>query len=84
MLIVGHLFLQQSVAEPIWQDDFTAETDDGGVDAYRTVRNHKRILAGRYIKNNAPNIAMLCSLIISGDRSSITDYAEIVGPVPEA
>jgi len=103
MLIVGHLFLQQSVAEPALQDDFTAAPDDNEtspdklpaeadnnketvkcLDPYRTVRRHKSVVAGRYITGKAGEITMLCGEIMRGDRSSMTDYEVLVGPVPVA
>jgi hypothetical protein len=92
MLIVGHLFLQQSVAEPAWQDDFCKVPATGGngkgsdnaaagVDAYRTVRHHNRVVARRYIAANVSLITMLHQQIKSGDRSTMTDFDVVVGPV---
>ena len=96
MLIVGHLFLQQSIAKPAWQDEFTTVSDkpngnDNGsdnnkdaLDAYSNVRLHKRVVATRYITSNASRISMLITQILRADRSSMTDYDQIVGPVPTA
>ena len=94
MLIVGHLFLQQSVAEPAWEDGFTTAptpSDNGNgtgggsdkelLDTYRQVRNHKKLVAKRYITQNAYKVDMLCQAIGTGDRSTMIDYDEIVGPV---
>jgi len=91
MLIVGHLFLHQGIAEPSWHDGFSpaqpADTSDNPaapMDAYRTVRSHKRVIARRYIQSNAVTLEMLCRQITTGDRSSMSDFDAIVGPVPAA
>ncbi|OPZ97517.1 MAG: Acyl-CoA dehydrogenase [Planctomycetes bacterium ADurb.Bin412] len=86
MLIVGHLFLQQSVAEPRRQDAFTTQPAQGGngdgVDGYHKVQAHKVVVARRYIRDHAARVTMLCRQILRGDRSSMTDYDVVVGPVP--
>jgi len=86
MLIVGHLFLQQSVAEPRRQDAFTTQPAQGGngdgIDRYRQARAHKAVVARRYIRDHAAQVTMLCRQILRGDRSSMTDYEAVVGPVP--
>ncbi|MCK5270291.1 MAG: acyl-CoA dehydrogenase family protein [Sedimentisphaerales bacterium] len=97
MLIVGHLFLRQSLAEPAWEDEFTTESIPVGgngngsdnqseqretPDAYRTVRRHKAVVARRYITGNANRIKMLSADITRHDRSSMTEYEEIVGQLP--
>ncbi|MCK5272998.1 MAG: hypothetical protein KAJ52_10475, partial [Sedimentisphaerales bacterium] len=97
MLIVGHLFLRQSLAAPAWEDEFTTESVPVGgngngsdnqseqsetLDAYRTVRRHKAIVARRYITGNANRIKMLSADITRYDRSSMTEYEEIVGQLP--
>jgi len=83
MLICGHLFLRQSVAEPKWNDKFTQTptSDNGpvGVSPYEKVKQHKKVIARRYITMNAPKIIMLCDLILSDDRSSMTEYLDFVG-----
>lgn len=89
MIIVGHLFLQQSIGEPQWQDAFTSEPDadehedsnNRGTSTYRTVQKHKRAAAYRYIRSNAAKVSMICEEIRRGDRSTITDFDELVGPV---
>ncbi len=97
MLIVGHLFLRQSLVAPAWEDEFTTESVSVGgngngsdnqseqsetPDAYRTVRRHKAIVARRYITGNANRIKMLSADITRHDRSSMTEYEEIVGQLP--
>jgi alkylation response protein AidB-like acyl-CoA dehydrogenase len=94
MVIVGHLFLQQAVGQPQWQDAFTAEpskdrkegSNNNGATPpnYRTVQKHKRVVAERYIRSNAGKVAMLCEEIQRGDRSTITDFDDLVGPEPAA
>ena len=93
MLIVGHLLLRQSVAEPIWRDEFTdtpansAASGDSdnhsqpSQDAYSAVRVAKAAIAGRYIKLNSDRIKMLCNQALQADRSAMTDYELVVGPV---
>jgi len=97
MLIVGHLFLRQSLSEPAWEDEFTSESAPVGgngnssdnqsgqserLDAYRTVRRHKAVVARRYITGNANRIKMLSEDVIRHDRSSMTEYEGIVGQLP--
>jgi len=94
MVIVGHLFLQQGVGEPQWQDAFTTEPDadenkgsnNNGIPpaTYRTVQKHKQVAADRYIRSNAAKVAMICEEIQRGDRSTMTDFDDLVGPVPAA
>ena len=89
MLIVGHLLLQQSVAEPKWDDAFTgkgaqADNEPQGEDRYRTMRRRKRVVAQRYISANEVKGIMLCDDIQRGDHSTMKDYDTVVGPVPAA
>ena len=89
MLIVGHILLQQSVAEPKWQDAFAepaakADNEPEAKDSYRTMRDRKRVATQRYISGNAGKVKMLCEDIKRGDCSTMTDYDTIVGPVPAA
>jgi len=91
MLIAGHFLLHHSVAEPNRTDAFTesAESPDssdnaGTLSQYASVQQNKRLLARRYITNNVAQVDMLCRQIRSGDRSSMTDYDALVGPVPVA
>ncbi|MBN1437003.1 MAG: acyl-CoA dehydrogenase family protein [Sedimentisphaerales bacterium] len=92
MLIVGHLFLQQSLTSPHWNGAFcepavVAESSDNespATSSYEDMQVHKRIVGRRYISQNASRVTMLCVQVVSGDRSSMTDYDAVVGPVPEA
>jgi len=92
-LIVGHLFLKQSLAEPACEGPFTtaspvSDNDNGSdnsstakemPDAYRTVRRYKAVAARRFITGNANRIKMLTAEVLRGDRSTMTDYKDIVG-----
>jgi hypothetical protein len=40
------------------------------------------MIARRYITKNSPKIAALAELIRMGDKSTFTEYENIVGPVP--
>ena len=93
MLIVGHLFLRQCIDQPHFQDDFTDIPDQNNdtqntdnnhqnTSSYRTVQQHKRILTRRYINSNAAKIDLLTRQVIRRDRSTMTDYDILVGPVP--
>lgn len=93
MLICGHLMLKQSVAEPAWEDSFTqvdpkkaeaADNPDEVLDDYRAMMKRKGVMAQRYITGNAGQITLLCNQVMTGDRSTMTDYELLAGPVPEA
>jgi hypothetical protein len=47
------------------------------------MKKRKAIIARRFITKNAPQIAALTELIRSGDKSSFTDFAALIGPVQE-
>jgi len=95
-LIVGHLFIQQAAAEPARRDDFTqipvhnhnknssnsSDNDSQDTIPYRTVQHHKKVVARRYITHNDSRITMLTAEIKCADRSTMTDYDTLVGPVP--
>ena len=84
MLIVGHLFLQQSLSEVRWSDEFSKATatkrSDGGneksdipggsLDKYSQMRDHKDVVSRKYICANAGKVTMLCQEIMRGDRST--------------
>jgi len=95
ILIVGHLFLRQGLDEAAFKDGFTTEplvkksknngSDNQGqqgesLDAYRTIREHKRIVARRYITSKANRVNMLLAEVMRGDRSVMTDFQGLLGP----
>ncbi len=89
-IIVGHLFLHQSIAAPSWQSSFTqaSKTNNGAIDEaavlslYESIRQHKSIVARHYIQSNAGKVQLLCSEVLRDDTSAMTDFMQIVGPVP--
>ncbi len=89
MLVVGHLFLQQSCGDAKIMDAFSEKPSDNSPAAlknlagYRAVQQHKRVVANRYIHGNGAKVTMLCKDILRGDRSTISEYEVIAGPVPE-
>jgi len=90
-LIVGHLFLRQSNTPALYNDDFTPATSNGqaakpdndspDTSGYQALQQHKAILAQRYIPSACAHTAMLCNEITRGDRSAMTHYDTLVGPV---
>jgi alkylation response protein AidB-like acyl-CoA dehydrogenase len=46
------------------------------------MKKRKAIVARRFITKNSPKNAALIQLICSGDKSSFTDFAALIGPVP--
>ena len=44
------------------------------------IKQHKAIVARRYVTRNATKIAALAEMIHSGERSTFTDYTVIIGP----
>jgi len=47
------------------------------------MKKRKALVARRFISKNSPKNAALIQLICSGDKSSFTDFAALIGPVPE-
>ena len=70
MLIVGHLFLQQSVADAVLIDDYQEK--------YREIQKRKGAVARRYINSNAGKISMLCQEIKRGDQTTLTGYEDLL------
>ena len=59
--------------------------EDSGDEKEQTIpmKKRKAIVARRFITKNSPKIAAITQLICSGDKSSFTDFAALIGPVPE-
>ncbi len=74
-LITGYLFCDLEVLV----EDTTGASDGQKI----PMKKRKAIIARRFITKNAPQIAALAQLIHSGDKSSFTDFATLIGPVPE-
>jgi alkylation response protein AidB-like acyl-CoA dehydrogenase len=71
-LIIGYLFCSQASTKV----DMEIASDSS------SMKEHKAMIARRYITKNAPKIAFLAELICTGDKSTFTEYEAMVGPVP--
>ncbi|UCE48907.1 MAG: hypothetical protein JSW47_01955, partial [Phycisphaerales bacterium] len=80
-LINGYLFCGQASTKV---DMKVPVAENGSDDNGKTIAMKKRkaIVARRYITRNAPKIAALAELIRTGDKSTLTEYEALVGPVP--
>ncbi|NLT76817.1 MAG: acyl-CoA dehydrogenase [Planctomycetes bacterium] len=47
------------------------------------MKQRKALLTRRYVEKNAPKIKALAEVICQGDRSTLSDYEALVGPVQE-
>jgi len=47
------------------------------------MKQRKLMMARRYVEKNAPKIKSLTELVRQGDKSTLSDYEALVGPVPE-
>ncbi|MFC1605085.1 acyl-CoA dehydrogenase family protein, partial [Planctomycetota bacterium] len=79
-LINGYLFCGQASTKV----DMEVPIADNGTGNGKTIpiKKRKAILARRYITKNTPKIAALAKLIITGDKSTFTEYEALIGPVP--
>jgi hypothetical protein len=79
-LINGYLFCGQASTKVDMQ---VAVSEDGSSDDGKTipVKKHKTLVAARYVTRNAPKIAALTSVICAGDKSTFTDFQNLIGPV---
>jgi hypothetical protein len=77
-LIVGYLFCDQASSKVDMLVDVESETNTG-----QTIQMKKRkaIIARRFITKNSPSIAALVQLICSGDKSTLSDFPALIGPV---
>jgi len=78
-LINGYLFCSQAGTKVDMQ---VAAAEDASGDNRKTipVKQRKAMVARRYITKNAPKIAELAEQIRTGDKSTFSDYATIIGP----
>ena len=81
-LIDGYLFCGQASSKV---DMEVAVADNGDAEAPKTVQmtQRKEILARRYITRNAALIKKLGKEVLSGDKTTFSDYEALIGPVPE-
>ncbi len=79
-LITGYLFCGQAGTKVEME---VAAAEDGPADKGRKIamKERKAIIARRYISRNAPKIASLAQMICAGDKSTFTDYQNLIGPV---
>jgi hypothetical protein len=79
-LINGYLFCGQASTKV---DMEVPVAEDGSADNGKTIpmKQRKAMLARRYITRNVPKIASLVKLIQTGDKSTFTEYAALVGKV---
>ncbi len=80
-LIIGYLFCDQASSKV----DMNVPVDDEAGQSngrFIQMKKRKQIIARRFITKNAPKIDALARLIRSGDKTTMTDYASLVGPVP--
>jgi 3-(methylthio)propanoyl-CoA dehydrogenase len=80
-LIVGYLFCDYASSKV--EMNVAVEDSDESKEQTIPMTKRKAIVARRFITKNAPKIAALAQLICSGDKSSFTDFAALIGPVPE-
>ncbi|MGA2171436.1 MAG: acyl-CoA dehydrogenase family protein [Sedimentisphaerales bacterium] len=75
-LIVGYLFCDQASSKV--DMEVLVEDSDG---KKISMKKRKAIAARRFITKNAPQITALVQLICSGDKSTLTDFPALIGPV---
>ena len=80
-LIIGYLFCGQASTKVEME---VAGAGNGQTDNGSTIsmKQRKAMVARRFITRNAPKITSLMETICMGDKSTFTDYATLVGPVP--
>ena len=80
-LINGYLFCQQASTK-VDMPAPVAQNGQGGNGQTISMKERKATVARRYITRNAPKISALSEFIRTGDKSTLTDYEAMVGPVP--
>jgi alkylation response protein AidB-like acyl-CoA dehydrogenase len=80
-LIAGFLLCGQASSKIDMEAETAAEQGQSANDSV-SMRKRKAMMARRYITKNAPKITALTEMICTGDKSTLTDYQTLVGPVP--
>lgn len=80
-LINGYLFCGQASTKVDMQVP-VAENGQAGNGQTVSMKERKAAIARRYITSNAPKIAALAEHVRTGDKSTLTDYEALIGPVP--
>jgi len=78
-LIIGYLFCDQASSKV---DMLVAVDNESGNGQTIQMNKRKAMIARRFITKNAHKIDSLARRILSGDKSTLTDFAALVGPVP--
>ena len=80
-LINGYLFCSQASTKVDFEvplADENSQANNGTIQ----MKQRKALTARRYISKNALKIKALTELILSGDKSTFTDYETLIGPLP--
>lgn len=80
-LIIGYLFCGQASTK-VEMEVAAANNGQTDNDSTLSMKQRKAMVARRFITRNAPKITSLMETICMGDKSTFTDYATLVGPVP--
>jgi hypothetical protein len=78
-LINGYLLCGQASTK-VNMEAPVAEAGSGGNGQTISMKERKARAARRYVTKNAPKIAALAKLIVTGDKSTFTEYGALVGP----
>jgi hypothetical protein len=78
-LINGYLLCGQASTK-VDMEAPVAEVGAGGKGQTISMKERKAMAARRYVTKNAPKIAALAKLIVTGDKSTFTGYGALVGP----
>ncbi len=81
-LINSYLFCHQASTKLDMTAYGSCQQGNGANSQQITMREHKAMVARRYITKNVPAITAMAELICSGDKSTFTCYQPMVGPVP--
>jgi len=80
-LIIGYLFCGQASTK-VEMEVVAANNGQTDNDNTLSMKERKAMVARRFVTKNASKIMALTESICSGDKSTFTDYAKLVGPVP--
>jgi hypothetical protein len=78
-LINGYLLCGQASTK-VDMEAPIAKAGAGGDGQTISMKQRKAMAARRYVTKNAPKIAALAKLIVTGDKSTLMDYGALVGP----
>jgi len=80
-LIIGYLFCSQASTKMDMQMAKTGENTEAEDDQPASMKQRKLRIARRFVNRNAAKIDWLCRQIGSGDKSTFSQYSQMVGPV---